>query len=898
MKVKRAAAVVLACTMLIGQVVYADEYEQEEYMEDVSLVDEYEHCTDEGGDEVYGVNLDISETEEVVLISGDRTTKEYEWDLETQYSLEIEDETICTASITTSTYSGKISVYMTAYRQGETNVYMLNSDGDRVRQIHVTVTPKAQVLYVDIPLEIGINTYAEDVRVIVEDETICTAEVSGSGYSHSMKLRGIQAGTTNLQILVGTGVFQEYVITVKGELPEDAVRFPDAALEAAILGNRNRYYDSETDRYVYICEKGYVSFEDLAKVTDLDLSFAGITDLTGLEYAVNIGSISLQYNEELEDISALQGCTKLHSINLNGDSKVSDISALFDKPLSSVQLEGTAVPFEDRLKLSGLPSDMCKGDQAKFTKVYGVWGTEVSMEEKDKAGYVQVDNDNATIIALKEGTTQIAVCWEGGEDLWNLTIAGVACEQETGEDFGEEVNIIRVYGAEEYESAILTENGALWKTYPAAKKVSGNAKKYVADWVYYSNNRTEAEMAEYWLDTGNSLWNENEKVMENVSKFDIGYALDQNGILRNLYRPEEKEIAQVADWTTIGNKNNGQAAGTRVLKEDGTLWERQEVRKDQPLNEFVKIADNVKAIQGNAYIQNDGTYYYEDANADFTMQGVSCFAETEIYAYRFNLCVTFENDGTYYYSTSGELHHLVVGWTWEPGGMKCDISDFSLGNVGKVKSVLERGSKIYFLNEEGDLYFCPDGKSAASLCAQNVEKLDYIGGDWIAKLEDGTYYMENGDVVEENSGIALSSGYVSSSQYGTRDYYVVTKKESGEKVATKNGVELLNAVKLVWTNETTGSAYALRTDGTVWNVTTIPTKIIDLAADDFMKGDVNENGEVDIQDLRMMLHYACDKTELTERQLKIADVDATGTVDIQDLRKVLRFVCGKINSLE
>lgn len=65
-----------------------------------------------------------------------------------------------------------------------------------------------------------------------------------------------------------------------------------------------------------------------------------------------------------------------------------------------------------------------------------------------------------------------------------------------------------------------------------------------------------------------------------------------------------------------------------------------------------------------------------------------------------------------------------------------------------------------------------------------------------------------------------------------------------------------------------------------------------------VKGDVNEDQTVDIQDLRTILRYVCGKIELTERQLKIADIDGNGEVDIQDLRKVLRFVCGKIESLE
>lgn len=66
---------------------------------------------------------------------------------------------------------------------------------------------------------------------------------------------------------------------------------------------------------------------------------------------------------------------------------------------------------------------------------------------------------------------------------------------------------------------------------------------------------------------------------------------------------------------------------------------------------------------------------------------------------------------------------------------------------------------------------------------------------------------------------------------------------------------------------------------------------------DFMPGDVNEDGEVNVKDLQIILRGVCEKIELTERQKMIADVVADGKVDIQDLQKELRFVCGKITQL-
>ena len=66
---------------------------------------------------------------------------------------------------------------------------------------------------------------------------------------------------------------------------------------------------------------------------------------------------------------------------------------------------------------------------------------------------------------------------------------------------------------------------------------------------------------------------------------------------------------------------------------------------------------------------------------------------------------------------------------------------------------------------------------------------------------------------------------------------------------------------------------------------------------EIMRGDVDQDGEVDIRDLRLVLRSVCGKIALTEVQKQAADVETDGEVDIKDLRKILRFVCKKIEAL-
>lgn len=69
------------------------------------------------------------------------------------------------------------------------------------------------------------------------------------------------------------------------------------------------------------------------------------------------------------------------------------------------------------------------------------------------------------------------------------------------------------------------------------------------------------------------------------------------------------------------------------------------------------------------------------------------------------------------------------------------------------------------------------------------------------------------------------------------------------------------------------------------------------AESSYVKGDLTNDGKVQIDDLRMLLRAVCQKIQLTEQQAVAADVVEDGKADIQDLRKLLRFICRKIDTL-
>lgn len=87
----------------------------------------------------------------------------------------------------------------------------------------------------------------------------------------------------------------------------------------------------------------------------------------------------------------------------------------------------------------------------------------------------------------------------------------------------------------------------------------------------------------------------------------------------------------------------------------------------------------------------------------------------------------------------------------------------------------------------------------------------------------------------------------------------------------------------------------------VLNGTTIAWELnisdLDLSETGDRKGDVNQDEEVDIQDLRLVLRHLSGRIKFTDEQKEIADVTGEGSVDVSDLRQILLYVCRKIETL-
>lgn len=84
---------------------------------------------------------------------------------------------------------------------------------------------------------------------------------------------------------------------------------------------------------------------------------------------------------------------------------------------------------------------------------------------------------------------------------------------------------------------------------------------------------------------------------------------------------------------------------------------------------------------------------------------------------------------------------------------------------------------------------------------------------------------------------------------------------------------------------------------TVTTQTTTAMTTTTVIKPEFIKGDINSDGNVTTSDVRHMLQYIVGKVKLSDDQLKAADCAEDGVIDTADALKLLRFVVGDIEVL-
>ena len=647
-------------------------------------------------------------------------------------------------------------------------------------------------------------TAVENVVAEIEDPSICTVSMDyyeeDSDYHSYFTIDGLKEGSTTVQIKSDSSVYKTYNITVK-ELPEDAVQFDDVALRTAATESKDVNND------------GYVSNEEIQKY-HFNLYINGddgiyknnhVKSLKGLENAKLLDEVALKNNTELSDISNIANLENITEINLSGTS-VEDISCLFDMgKLKYVNLQGTPVSDADRWKLAKMSElnelEMDKGDTQEIPEIGDVFDGGLNFESSNSE--VVKGQDEKTLVATGGGTAKVTVSYHDLTQEVNVKVNGTTADQPLGKESGITVQknsldgIVYTEGSAANacnDSIILDSNHKLWTVYPEAKCLSENVKKCLN----YSNNDGNEQCI--YLDTQDALWVNDKKVCENVTDVAGNFVLTSKG---EIYSIESKsKIADNVTECVMGvyedDSMGDYIKSLYILKEDKSLW------KYGDNTEFEEIEKNVKQVSEWGYIKQDGVLvpftdkYAVDEKADHFLDS------TVVKGY-------YDTDGNLkYYDTMGSKKYINT-----------EIQD----EVTRVLSAVNTKHDYYFLTDKHDVYV--DDFNKASLFLQNIEKIyeDYHAwGDagWWFLGTDGTYYDISGNEI------------VPPAVFKTVEEYELKWNEDGSKSVVKNDVPILNDVVELWRGgliDRKCKKYALRTDGTVWELGTNPVKVLDLTED-------------------------------------------------------------------
>lgn len=718
---------------------------------------------------------------------------------------------------------------------------------------------------------------------------------------------------------------------VKADLPDDAVEISDMVLRSQLLDDSYLGSDgyisyeemeqltsltlyswgesiqnlsgleyAENLKYLRIRNQSLLTNADvignLKKLEELELDYIPIASVKGINNLTNLKFLSLEYTN-LENIDAVANLSNLWWLNLDG-TNISDVSALSNmnnlrnlsfanctnlksiqplyglEKLQSLRLEGTQVPATEKLEMlchNGL--NLTKGDKISLPAIDDMITESDNFDYvlTDGEEYVQIgsdeyDSSKYSILAKEKGTVKLQLNLNDSKRDLLINIDGIPMDQEVGVDVGYEAE--NVADSNTGESVVLTSNGDLWQVYPETKKLKSNIKKYVGEWVY---SGTDCVVSECSLDNDNVLWSGERKLAENVIDFSGHYALSENGVLTDIYNKESVQIENVCSWIETSESPEIWRDGSRatyVLKNDGSLWCRDEVEKEAKVNTFQKVADNVNEISSRGYVLKNGDF--KSYAGEIILSGVKSVPDS-IYDYYYGV------DGHCYLSYNGE--YIDIG-------------------IVQIMDQERWGSDgFYFLTADGVLYHHTEA-GGSKLVSKNIVKIEKMYNEdystWLlCQDEAGAFYKVENDIIISEDPIVIKR------IYGSYNNYDLVLEEGRDCIVEKNGIPLLDHVKDIWRISAYWEdiIYALRTDGTVWRLDGIPEKILDLNETSIKKGDLNGDTSVTIVDLMMCLHHVSSRSTLQGDSGLAADVNGDGKVTIVDLMRILHFVSGRTSEI-
>jgi len=587
----------------------------------------------------------------------------------------------------------------------------------------------------------------------------------------------------------------------------------------------------------------------LTNLTQLYLGSNNISDISSLKDLINLRSLILS-NNKITDISSLSGLVNLSNLQIE-NNQITNISYLKNlKDLNSLMLYNNNIKDADIFALARLSTEtMFKGRQYNGALYpYGILSNfTLTTDNKD---IILIENNYIT--ALKEGEATIKLQSGALSKSFNVKVNGIVASQP--------LETSTIITTELYRGAALNSKGELWNLADNGTNiVMSNVKKYVANAVYEGEPESRSDLSnKLAIDSNNTLWSwgadlqngngtmsfQNKKEeLKNVQYVDSRYAVTKTNELWDYTIDSGKLLDNVKQIKRIKSNpystNSGEYnIGTEVLKTDGTLWVRRDVKFGATTKAFVNVATNIRELtDSNGYIGNNGVYYQWDG------------AKTG------NL--VFKNIASGVSSVKSGFIVKTDNTVISP------YSNLKIPGVIGLKEVKQYG---YASESYGSSYLVDNNNV---LYRYNGSQATVISAGFKEFTESG-FKKSDGYIYDFNN---IKIDYIAK-----LDYYINELTLGADNILYMSGVKILTNVKKIY--QSTGyptSYYAVRSDGSIWEVgDRLPTKILNI------NYDVDHNGRIDISDLANIgLKYNAIST--STKYNKECDFNKDNIIDIYDI---------------
>lgn len=933
---KKVLALLLAGSMLFGQNVYATDMASTENTDITENADQTENVkTAENVKAAENRKTDDAEnmetTENTDAIESMDTTEEVDNsesnDITESPSEAEQDSEAVIAHDTSEKDNDTVSAAKQQLSSEDEQLYSQQFDG------------KIQIAYVDNPFSFPIRGFYgwDKYSVTSSDESVCKVSIDEKyDTGVDIDIEPLREGTVTFNLIDEDGKIKyEEQIEVRKNLPEDAAPIKDIKVRKAVLSMGTNSQD------------GYISMDELKKLEGLrvysddysgleyadnlkELTFLfnediEITDISSVSKLTQLKKLSIQYCKKLEDLSAISSLSNLQELYIEHCPEIEDLSAISNLPnlrklyisscdkiedlsaisnLSNLQeLDiSSCYKIKDLSAISGLfnlkslnirnlditdispisklenleelslsSCDKVNGIKPLYDLIekngLSVNADDINLSDDDKveitAGRIERNDkyikgksiylpygikieqtggdgsikfDANEIVMEKEGKALCSLTLNNSKRTVQINIDGTDAKQPVGKTSNISITDTSYVDAMGGKSSILTNNGDLWRIYPEQKKLQRNVKKYVGRWVYWGDyDRANAKLCDLRLDKNNVLWSGNEKILDNVKDVEGRYALKNDNTLVDIYHENGKSISDVKDWKEISTQYATVFDSmTLILKTDGTLWKKYTWSVPDSLS-YCQIDSGVTTLYESGYLKSNGDYI------DY-LDGI-VIKENVTQVDDSNGCIYFSDGDCYYY------------------GYK-----FYVGN-----SRIKDASNGYYILDNNQLY-----KSPVKKIADNIEKFVDFKYGFGVETTKGEIFKIEGDKLVKTDKV---------------DGIVIADTNSGYGMLQRNGVDILSNVKYVWDD------FALRTDGTIWDVSGVPKMFLDLGQYSLTPGDVDGDEKVSTKDLMIVLYGVSGRNELTDAQTTAADIDGDGKVTVSDLTRILYYVSGRNSTL-